>query len=170
MIRSIKKHNSLEKAIFILGEGLLIFLAVALVSLSTMVEQAKLGEILKIVWLKVLLIVFVTQLCLYFNDLYEEYLSHNLIELVTGIIQSIGITSVVLGFIYFLWPLTMVGRWIFLGSVTFLVAFLISWRFLYTLVIHKRYFTERAMIVGDGELARDIVKEMAERKGCGCDI
>jgi sugar transferase (PEP-CTERM system associated) len=170
MIRLGGRYNSIGKVIFVLGEGILIFCAVALAFFSLVTEEVKPAAVLKDVWLKVLLIVVVTQACLYFNDLYEEYLNNSYIDLVTGIIQSIGITSIILAIIYFLWPSTIIGRWIFLGSIIFLIGFIISWRFFYGIVIQKRYFTERAMVIGDGELAGDLLKATAGKRESGCDI
>jgi len=170
MIRLGKNYNSVRKTAFVLGEGVLIFLAVALASVFLMSEPVEPAQVLKDVWLKTLLIVVVTQLCLYFNDLYEKYLSNSFVDLVTGIVQSVGIASVVLALIYFFWPSTIIGRWIFLGSTGFLFAFIMSWRFFYALVVQRRYFTERAMIIGDGELARDIIREIGKSRESGCDI
>ncbi|MBW1804630.1 MAG: TIGR03013 family PEP-CTERM/XrtA system glycosyltransferase, partial [Deltaproteobacteria bacterium] len=107
---------------------------------------------------------------LYFNDLYEFNATDDMIDLATRLIQAIGITSITLAIIYFLWPETMIGRWIFFVSIIILVLFLVSWRFLYTLIIQKRLFAERAMIIGDGELARDILNEMKDRKDISYDI
>jgi sugar transferase (PEP-CTERM system associated) len=170
MIRLGGRYNSVGRVIFVLGEGILIFCAVALAFFSLMTEEAKLGPVLKEVWLRVLLIVVVTQTCLYFNDLYEEDLNNSYIDLIAGIIQSIGITSIILAIIYFLWPSTIIERWIFLGSIIFVVGFIISWRFFYGVVIQKRYFTERAMVIGDGEMAGDILEAIRGKGKSGSDI
>jgi sugar transferase (PEP-CTERM system associated) len=112
----------------------------------------------------------VAQTTLYFNDLYEIQPGGNIVDLVTRLTQAIGITSVVLAVVYYLWPEAMIGRWIFFFSLLFLILFLVSWRFLYTFVIHRRFFTEKALIVGNGELAGDICEEMKNRNEMGYDV
>jgi sugar transferase (PEP-CTERM system associated) len=127
-------------------------------------------ELLENNWWHILLVTIVTQLSLYFNDLYELKATESMIELATLLIQSIGITSIVLAIIYFFWPAAMIGRWIFFVSIIFLVFFLVSWRLLYAYVIHKKLFTERSLIIGDGDLAKDILQEIRGRRDVSYDV
>ena len=146
--------------IFILGEGALIYCAVALASFFLLGREMGIADRMEMIWLKILLVAIVTQLSLHFNDLYEFKPSDNMIDLATRLIQSIGMTSVVLAIIYFLWPAAIIGKWIFFFSILFLLLFLVSWRFLYSLTIKKRLFAEKTIILGFGELARDILQEV----------
>ena len=146
--------------IFILGEGTLIYCAVALASFFLLHRSMGIADLLEMIWLKILLVAIVTQLSLHFNDLYEFKASDSMIDLATRLIQSIGMTSIVLAIIYFLWPAAIIGKWIFFFSILFLLLFLVSWRFLYSLTIKKRLFAEKAIILGSGELARDIIQEI----------
>jgi len=156
--------------IFILGEGVLIYCAVALASIFLLYGDIGIEDLLAMFWVKILIVAMVTQISLYFNDLYEFKTGDNIIEMSTRLVQSIGMTSIALAAIYFLWPDAMIGRWIFFISIILLVLFLVSWRFLYAYVIHKRFFTETSIIVGDGDLARDILREIEVRKDVGYDI
>jgi sugar transferase (PEP-CTERM system associated) len=122
------------------------------------------------IWLKILLITIITQVSLYFNDLYEKKSIDNYIDLFTRLIQSIGITSIVLAVIYFLFPSIMIGRWIFFISIIFLLLLLVSWRLLYSLVMRRKLFAEKAIILGSGELARDILQEVGAQKDLSYDI
>ena len=125
---------------------------------------------LTIIWPKVLLIAIITQLSLYFNDLYETKTSDSEIDLASRLIQSIGITSITLAIIYFLWPYMIIGRWIFFVNLIFLLFFLVSWRLLYSVVIKRKMFAEKAIILGSDELARNIVHEMQDRKDLSYNI
>ena len=153
-----------------MGEGALIYCAVALASLFLLGGDTSIADLLKINWLKILLVAFVTQISLYFNDLYGFKTNDNMIDLATRLIQSIGVTSIVLAVIYFLWPDMIIGRWIFFINIIFLILFLVSWRFLYTSIIKKRLFTEKAIIIGAGELAKDILQEIESRGDISYDI
>jgi sugar transferase (PEP-CTERM system associated) len=164
------QYFSARKAIFILGEGTLIFCAVAIASFFLVGRDIGIVKLMQSQWMKILLIAIVAQISLYFNDLYELQPGGNVAELATRLTQSIGITSIVLAIVYFLWPEAMIGRWIFFVSLVFLVLFLVSWRVLYTCAIHRRLFIERALILGDGELSKDIFEEINNNRDIGCDI
>ncbi|MBW2617104.1 MAG: TIGR03013 family PEP-CTERM/XrtA system glycosyltransferase, partial [Deltaproteobacteria bacterium] len=111
-----------------------------------------------------------TQFSLYFSDLYEFNAFDTAIDLASRLLQSIGITSIILAVIYFIWPDMNIGRWIFFASLILLLFFLVSWRFLYSIIIRRKFFTEKALVIGSGELTRDIMNEMAGRKDLGYDV
>ena len=163
MIHLFRQYFSIRKAIFILGEGVLIFCAVSLASLALLADDddALFGILFEVNWTKILLVTVVTQISLYFNDLYEMRPGASKVELAMRLIQSIGIASITLAGVYYIYPDAMIGRWIFFISIVFLVWFIVSWRFLYAFVVHKKLFTEKTLIVGDGELAKDLLKEIS---------
>jgi sugar transferase (PEP-CTERM system associated) len=156
--------------IFIFGEGMLIFCSIGLASFLLLGKDLGESNLLEVVWMKIFLVSFVAQLSLYFNDLYEFKINQNAVDLLTRLMQSIGMTSITLAIIYFLWPGAIIGRWIFFFSLILLLFSLLSWRFLYSLVIRKKLFTEKSIIVGSGELARDILKEINDRGDVSWDI
>ena len=121
-------------------------------------------------WPKVLLVSIITQLTLYLNDLYEFKITDSNIDLASRLIRSIGITSITLAIVYFLWPYMIIGRWIFFASLILLLLFVVSWRLLYSLVMRRKLFAEKAIILGSGELARDILYEAGGRKDLSYDI
>ncbi len=170
MIRLFRQYISPRKTIFIIGEGILIFLAVSLASFFILGRETGVVSMLRIIWPKVLLVSLITQLSLYFNDLYETKTSDSNIDLASRLIQSIGITSITLAIIYFLWPDMIIGRWIFFVSLIFLLLFLVSWRLLYSVVIKKKLFAEKAIILGSDTLARNIVYEIEGRKDLSYNI
>jgi sugar transferase (PEP-CTERM system associated) len=170
MIRLFRQYISLRKTVFVVGEGLLIFCAVTLASFLMLPDIFSVSDLLVLAWPKILLVTLVTQASLYFNDLYESQSGGSPVELGTRLVQAIGITSIALAIIYFMWPEAMIGRWIFFGSILFLILFLTSWRLLYAYSIHRKLFTERAIIIGDGELARDLLEEIKGRHDISYDV
>jgi len=148
----------------------LIFLAVTLASFFLLGRDIGIEGVLEMFWPKVLLVSIITQLSLYLNDLYEFKIMDSNIDLASRLIQSIGITSITLAIIYFLWPDVIIGRWIFFASLIVLLLFLVSWRLLYSLVIRRKLFAEKAIILGSGELARDMLHEIESRKDLSYDI
>ncbi|MBN2034872.1 MAG: TIGR03013 family PEP-CTERM/XrtA system glycosyltransferase [Deltaproteobacteria bacterium] len=170
MIKLFGKYFSVRKILFIFGEGFLIFCAVTLATYFLLGRSIGIPEILKADWMKILLVAVTAQVSLYLNDLYEIQPTGNIIDLVTKLTQAVGITSIILAVIYYLWPGTMIGRWIFFASLVILILFLVSWRVLYTYVIYKRFFSEKALIVGDGELAGDICAEIKNKSELTYDV
>ena len=164
MIKLFRQYVSPRKMIFILGEGALIFLAVFLASFYLLGGGTSIKGLLEMIWLKILVVVIVAQLSLYFSDLYEFKVTDSPTDLASRLIQSIGVTSVILAVVYYLWPDMIIGRWIFFASLILLLLFLISWRLLYSLGIKKKVFTEKAILLGSGELARNILGEIKSKK------
>ncbi|MDY6950010.1 MAG: TIGR03013 family XrtA/PEP-CTERM system glycosyltransferase [Thermodesulfobacteriota bacterium] len=156
--------------IFVVGEGILIFLAVALASFFLLGEDLSIAELLEMIWPKVLLISVMTQLSLYFNDLYEFKATDSTVDLASRLVQSIGILSIALAIVYFLLPDMIIGKWIFFTSLVFLLLFLVAWRLLYSLLIKKKFLSERAIMLGSGDLARDILSAMNGNRDLSYDI
>ena len=170
MIRLFRQYVSLRKLVFVLGEGVLIFCAVTVASFFFLGGDTDLPGLLETIWPKVLLVSAVTQFSLYFGDLYEFKSTDTGLELAVRLIQAIGVTSILLAFVYFIWPHMIIGRWVFFASLVVLLLFLVSWRFLYSLVIKRKLFTEKTIILGNGELARNILHEIGERKDLSYNV
>jgi sugar transferase (PEP-CTERM system associated) len=169
MIRFFRQYISVRKTVFIFGEGILIYTVVTTASFL-MDGELQLEEFVSINWWRILIVMVAAQLCLFFRDLYELNASENMIDLSTLLIQAIGITSILLALVYFFWQDAKIGKWVFLVSIVFILLFLVLWRILYSYAIHKKVFAERALIVGDGELASDLQREIAKRSDIAYDI
>ncbi len=165
-----RRFVSLREAAFVVGEGLLIFIAVYLASYFFFMPEADPLSLLEVLWPKILLVALVTQFSLYFNDLYSIRVPESTLDLATRLMQAIGMTSITLAAVYFLFPDAIIGRWVFFISLLFLICFLVSWRILYNIVISRRLFTQKALLVGAGELARDILAEVGLRRDLSYDI
>jgi sugar transferase (PEP-CTERM system associated) len=64
----------------------------------------------------------------------------------------------------------IIGRWVFFISLVVLLLFLVSWRILFSIVINRRLFAERVIILGAGELAGNILREIQKRRDINYDI
>jgi sugar transferase (PEP-CTERM system associated) len=84
--------------------------------------------------------------------------------------QAVGMTSITRAAIYFVFPDAIIGRWVFFLSLLFLICFLVSWRILYNIAISRRLFTQKALLVGSGELAGNILEEVGLRRDLSYDI
>jgi len=120
--------------------------------------------------MKAVLIVVCVQLSLYYFDLYDLKAFRSNIELGIRLLQSLGISSIFLAFLYYLFPLLMIGRGIFLISLGFMGAIIVSWRIIYNHILKTRQLDQKIMIIGLGFLAKNIAKEILERVDTGLEV
>lgn len=119
---------------------------------------------------KALLIVITIQLSLYYFDLYDLRTFRSNLELVVRLFQSLGISSIVLAIFYYMFPMLIIGRGIFLISLSFMAGVIISWRIIYNHILKTRQLDQKIIIVGSGQLAKNIAKEIIERADTGFKI
>jgi FlaA1/EpsC-like NDP-sugar epimerase len=121
-------------------------------------------EILEIenIGLKIMLILFVVQMAFYYFDLYDAKIFRAGKEMGVLLLGSLGVSSLFLGFLYYLVPLFEIGRGIFIISLPLIYLFTFSWRLFYAWVSKARMFREKILIIGTGELAKKIKKEILE--------
>ena len=168
MLRVFKKYYPIRNVFFVVGEGLFIFASVFLSIWITMGFEAFIYD--HYIWLKILLITAVCQVCLYYNDMYDFKISENYKEIGFRLIQALGFSAIFLAFIYLLLPQAIIGTGIFLIGVAFVVLLIVSWRFCYTMVIYRGLFNQSIILLGSAELIKNIKQEISDRKDCGYDI
>jgi sugar transferase (PEP-CTERM system associated) len=164
MFRLFRQYIATINVIFIIGEGLLMFIAVSIAAFLFMRHNISYLAMLEMIWPRIILVCIITQLSLYFRDLYQFKTAESGVDITNRLLQAIAIASITLAIIYFLWPKMLFEKWLFFTSIAFLVLFLVSWRLLYTFVVRKKLFAERTLILGSGELARAIIDEINNRK------
>jgi sugar transferase (PEP-CTERM system associated) len=120
--------------------------------------------------LKALLIVACVQLSLYYFDLYDLKAFRSNMELGIRLLQSLGVSSILLAFLYYLFPLLIIGRGIFLISLGFMGVVIVSWRIIYNHILKTRQLDQRIMIIGSGPLAQNIAKEIVEGMDTGFKV
>lgn len=168
MLRIFKKYYPIRNAIFVIGEGLFIFLAV-LFSCRIMIEGQ--GFLFKIdVISKALLITAICQACLYYNDLYDLKVTDTLLELGIRLLQALGVAAILLAILYFLFPNFIIGEGIFIISIAFIIVLIVSWRIFYTRVLSLGLFNQKIIILGSSDTAVEITKEIVEKKDSGYEI
>jgi sugar transferase (PEP-CTERM system associated) len=116
---------------------------------------------------KIALVTLLCQLCLYYNDCYDLTVVHTPRELVVRLFQAAGAASILLAALYLVAPGLMLGSGIFVSSLlVFLVAILL-WRLLFNRLTMMRGMDERVLIVGTGESARMLARQILAQKDFG---
>jgi sugar transferase (PEP-CTERM system associated) len=121
-------------------------------------------------FLKALLIVVTVQLSLYYFDLYDLKIFRRNFELSIRLLQSLGVSSILLAILYYLFPILMVGRGIFLISLGFMGAVIVFWRVIYNHILRTKQIDQRIMIIGSGQLAKSIAIEIIDKADTGFNL
>ncbi len=111
---------------------------------------------------KMLLAVLVTQLCLYYNDLYKFRKLRRIHDLVLAVLQSLGATVGVLLGLYYAFPSVLIGRGVFFLMIVFFFAVVFFIRFGVHLLSHNGYFLQNVLVLGSGRTAVSLVKYLCE--------
>jgi len=113
---------------------------------------------------KGLLIVAVSQLTLYYSDLYELRAIAGLRDLTMRLIEAIGATSLILAGLYFFAPDLIIGRGVFVIAACFIVSFVVGWRLAFAWLTRRVAPRERLLLVGTSSAAVDLARELFERR------
>jgi len=119
---------------------------------------------------KAILIALVFQLSLHLNDIYNFHYTQALKEYIIRLIQALFMATLVLSVIFFVNPILIVGRGVFILTLIFSAAFLIVWRTLLRMYFGKRHPSTNLVILGTGKLARDAVQEILRRPELGIRV
>jgi sugar transferase (PEP-CTERM system associated) len=120
--------------------------------------------------LKILLMTAVAQASFYLFDLYDfrEIRKRGVLYIRT--LQAVGLTSIVLAAVFYVFPEMLFGRGVFLISLLFMVSTMILWRlFVMWLLGHPR-LAERVLIVGTESNAIELAREALDRPEQGYSI
>jgi sugar transferase (PEP-CTERM system associated) len=112
--------------------------------------------------LQVAAFVMALQISFYYGNLYNRSAFRRRYEEVVSVAQSLGLASVLLGFLYWIWPPLLIGRGVFFLSLA-LIAFLVlgsrvlldrAWRFAVP--------TENVLILGTHNLGLTVARELSD--------
>jgi sugar transferase (PEP-CTERM system associated) len=105
--------------------------------------------------------------CMYYFDLYDSSILANHREVITRVIQMLGTVCILLAVLYYVYPPLELGRGIFLIGFVLVAVLLLFWRRLFLKLNSLPQFAERALILGDGELAGSLKRELKSRTELG---
>jgi sugar transferase (PEP-CTERM system associated) len=113
---------------------------------------------------KALLVAAVCQLCFYYTDLYDLRVLADRRELFVRIVQATGSAALVLATIYFWFPALVLGRGVFMIAAFLVIPLIIGWRLFFDWIGRRVAPRERLLIVGSGNAALDLARELHERR------
>ena len=149
--------------------ALIVFETILIVVAANAAAWLRLGDPIRVVlWREGLwkgtFIAAVCQLCFYYADLYDLRILSDRREIFVRIIQALGAASFALAAVYFWYPALIFGRGVFALTAAFVLALVIGWRIAFEWVTRHMAPTERLLIVGTGNIALSLSRELHERR------
>ena len=158
---------SLRSAVCFIIEGGIIILSV--VASYTLIQGQPGTPLLPMDYLvaRAFVIAFICQSCMYLLDLYNFRLSQTWGEIFFALAIAIGFVCVGIGLLSYAIPKFGVGGKMYYISVLIASVCLLTWRFLFEIYISRFAPRENILIVGTGEVARQVGEEVRRRKRLG---
>ena len=119
---------------------------------------------------KAFLVAGVTQLWLYFGDLYDFRVLGERRELFVRSVHALGATSLTLAAIYYWFPDIVVGRGVFVVAAFLVITVVVGWRVAFEWTSRRVAPRERLLLVGTGDGAVRLARELYERTDLGIKI
>ena len=157
--------------LLIIAEAVLVYGAIiGAVYLRVGVEGAPFELIDKNGYLKAAVAGFFCLAAFYLFDLYDFLVMHDRRELVLRLIQALGLAWIALAFSFYTFPSLMLGRGISLIALPLALGLMVLWRVSIHWFLGHPDFGERILIVGSGNLAVEMAREVLNRPDAGYRI
>jgi sugar transferase (PEP-CTERM system associated) len=173
MIRIFSQYVSLRGLLLMFAESLLIVLSVILAVkirfwTSPTEFQLYLGQ--PEFAMQTAVVVGVCLACFYFNRVYDLSHGGGGLERFVQMGESLGAASLVLGFLYFLFPSLLLGRGVILIGMSLAMAFVIVGRNVLDRVWRLSNPGQNVIVLGTGELALEVARELTRREDLGMKV
>jgi sugar transferase (PEP-CTERM system associated) len=119
---------------------------------------------------KAILITTVCVISLYYNDLYNLKVTRDLAELTIRLLQSLGISSIFLSLVYYIFPNTVIDPLAYITGIIIAILFVFAWRIGYYFILERGFFNQNIALIGSTELAQEIYNQVSDEKDCGYEI
>ena len=118
---------------------------------------------------KIALVAGVYLLSMYYLDLYDTNILCNRHQVLTRLLQVLGLGSVILAIIYYAYPDAQLARGTFLIGALIALPSMALWREAFLRVISSLHLCEKALIAGHGPLAVALSEELRKRRELGLE-
>lgn len=165
----LRKYYPWRNILFVVGEGLLIFLIINAVFIL-LSGSAEYGETITLYFLRAVAFVFVFQMCFYYLDLYDLSIIPQFSEHILQVLQSFGFGCIILAVIYYFFPLLTISTSVFWSGLIAVGGCIFLWRFSYFIMLQRRMFSVPVAVFGSGRVAREVVSAIEGKQDSGFKI
>ena len=144
MLRLFKQYYPIRNAFFVLGEFFGIYCSVILAS-CMLLNSIQFG-LSNVINHKAVIISLIFQVCLYYNELYDLKEIDTYTELSIRLFQSLGVATIIFGFIYIIFQQLVIGKGVLILSVGLVILFTITWRFGFIILFLRRVSLTRMFL------------------------
>jgi len=168
--------NALFQGVTWRGVGLIVFESTLIVGAVMLAAWLRLDlegirqEGPALIWGKALFVAATCQLVFYFGELYNLRVVSDRREMFIRILQALGVTSLLLGVVYFWFPELVIGRGVFMIAAFLVVLLVIGWRLAWEWLARAVGPRERLLIIGTNAAAIALARELHERRELGVEI
>ena len=166
MIRVFNQYVSAKSVLLIVNEGFLVaisfFVAAKLrfwsdpVGFEVFTTQPDFG-------IQVLVNVIVFQVCFYYNELYTLKVRQSSGEMFVRLWQGLGSSCILLGLLYWIAPVVLIGRGVLFISMVVLLPVISLSRTMLDFAWRATLPVDNVLILGTGELAGTVARELKRR-------
>ncbi len=128
------------------------------------------GLIYEHVMLKAFVFALLVQGAFYYSGMYDLHAVQSPRAIYQRVLQGLALSSILLLGIFYVSPTLNVGRGIFLTAVALTALVIPAWRLLYNTVSSNAGFLRRVLILGNGDLAREIAALIREGPDLGLEL
>ncbi|MGE0126876.1 MAG: TIGR03013 family XrtA/PEP-CTERM system glycosyltransferase [Blastocatellales bacterium] len=121
-------------------------------------------------WLKLLAAMVVVQISFYLFDLYDFKMIAQRSALTLRIMQSLGLSAVILALIFYAIPQMTLGRGVFALALALMLTMMTGWRLLARWLLGHPRLAERILILGADAPAINIAREILQRREHGYEV
>ena len=155
----------------IIAESALVYGAIiAAVYVRVGVAGAQFELVTKNGYLKAAVAGFFCLAAFYLFDLYDFLVMHDRRELVLRLVQALGLAWIALALSFYTYPSLMLGRGISLIALPLALTLMVLWRISIHWFLGHPDFGERILIVGSGNFAVEMAREVLNRPDAGYRI
>jgi sugar transferase (PEP-CTERM system associated) len=116
---------------------------------------------------KIALVACIYLVSMYYLDLYDTKVLRNRHEILTRLLQVVGLGGMILAIVYYLYPDAQLGRSVLLLGLVVAVPLLVLWREAFLWLLNSFDFSEKTLIVGHSPLALALNREVRTRRELG---
>ncbi len=170
MIRLFHVYFPTRTVLLALSEGLLIMSALLAATFAWFGRDSDFLLSYGPDFFKLVVVSVVCLLCMYYYDLYDSSMFRRPRLVLERLISVLGASCLILGLLYYAFPLVQLGDgpiWIW---VVLTAASLVVWRKLFLILNRSSRFGQRTVLLGDGPLVPSLTAELAKRRELGLQL